>query len=292
MLIETYEGKKKAKEVDLWATEKNPGHDKLNHFWGMSIDLNSCIGCGSCVIACQVENNIPVVGKDEVGRSREMHWIRIDRYYSSDTTKASAEESGMGKMEMLGKMEEPSNNPEVVFQPMLCQHCNHAPCETVCPVAATTHSSEGLNMMAYNRCVGTRYCANNCPYKVRRFNWFKYSGNEQFDYHMNNELGRMVLNPDVIVRSRGVMEKCTMCVQRIQYGKLEAKKAGRRPADGEIVTACAQSCPTQAITFGDYNDPNSRLSSQAKDERAYHVLEELNVQPSIYYQTKVRNKEA
>jgi molybdopterin-containing oxidoreductase family iron-sulfur binding subunit len=146
-------------------------------------------------------------------------------------------------------------------------------------------------MMAYNRCVGTRYCANNCPYKVRRFNWFKYSDNDQFDYNMNNELGRMVLNPDVIVRSRGVMEKCTMCVQRIQYGKLEAKKAGRRPADGEITTACAQSCPTQAITFGDYNDANSRLSSQSKDPRAYHVLEELNVQPSIYYQTKVRNKE-
>ena len=202
-----------------------------------------------------------------------------------------AKDQGVGKMDMLAQMEAPSENPEVVFQPMLCQHCNHAPCETVCPVAATTHSSEGLNMMAYNRCVGTRYCANNCPYKVRRFNWFKYSDNDQFDFNMNNELGRMVLNPDVIVRSRGVMEKCTMCVQRIQYGELEAKKAGRRPADGEISTACAQACPTQAITFGDYNDPNSRLSAESKDPRAYHVLEELNVQPSIYYQTKVRNKE-
>lgn len=291
IMLETYKGKMKATEVDLWATEKNPGHDKPNHFWGMSIDLNSCIGCGSCVIACQVENNVPVVGKAEVNNSREMHWIRIDRYYTSDMTKASAKEDGVGKMAMLAEMETPSDNPEVVFQPMLCQHCNHAPCETVCPVAATTHSSEGLNMMAYNRCVGTRYCANNCPYKVRRFNWFKYSDNAQFDFNMNNELGRMVLNPDVIVRSRGVMEKCTMCVQRIQYGKLEAKKAGRRPADGEITTACAQSCPTQAITFGDYNDKASKLSAESTDPRAYHVLEELNVQPSIYYQTKVRNKE-
>ncbi len=292
VMLETHKGKMKATDVDLWATEKNPGHDKPNHFWGMSIDLNSCIGCGSCVIACQVENNIPVVGKSEIHLAREMHWIRIDRYYSSDTTKAGAKESGMGKMDMLSKMEVPSDNPEVVFQPMLCQHCNHAPCETVCPVAATTHSSEGLNMMAYNRCVGTRYCANNCPYKVRRFNWFKYFDNPQFDYNMNDDMGKMVLNPDVVVRSRGVMEKCTMCVQRIQYGKLEAKKSGRRPKDGEITTACAQACPTHAITFGDYNDSQSRLSAQAKDERAYHVLEELNVQPSIYYQTKVRNKKA
>jgi MoCo/4Fe-4S cofactor protein with predicted Tat translocation signal len=291
VMLETHKGKMKATDVDLWATEKNPGHDKPNHFWGMSIDLNSCIGCGSCVIACQVENNIPVVGKSEIGLAREMHWIRIDRYYSSDTTKATAKESGMGKIDMLAQMEVPSENPEVVFQPMLCQHCNHAPCETVCPVAATTHSQEGLNMMAYNRCVGTRYCANNCPYKVRRFNWFKYFDNNQFDYNMNNELGKMVLNPDVVVRSRGVMEKCSFCVQRIQYGKLEAKKAGRRPKDGEITTACAQVCPTHAITFGDYNDNQSRLTNESKDPRAYHVLEELNVQPSVYYQTKVRNKD-
>jgi len=291
VMLETYLGKVKATEMDLWATEKNPGHDKPNHFWGMSIDLNSCIGCGSCVIACQVENNVPVVGKDEIGKSREMHWIRIDRYYSSDTTKESAEKAGSGKIGMLADMEIPSENPEVVFQPMLCQHCNHAPCETVCPVLATTHSSEGLNMMAYNRCIGTRYCANNCPYKVRRYNWFKYSDNMQFDFNMNDSLGKMVLNPDVVVRSRGVMEKCSMCVQRIQYGKLEAKKAGRRPIDGEINTACAQACPTNAIIFGDYNDKQSRLSQQAKDERAYHVLEELNIQPSIYYQTKVRNKD-
>lgn len=292
VLIETYQGKKKANEVDLWATEKKPGHDKPNHFWGMSIDLNSCIGCGSCVVACQIENNVPVVGKAEIGRSREMHWIRIDRYYSSDTTKAVAEKNEMGKIDMLSKMEVPSDSPDVVFQPVMCQHCNHAPCETVCPVAATMHSSEGLNMMAYNRCVGTRYCANNCPYKVRRYNWFKYSDNKMFDFEMNDDLGKMVLNPDVVVRSRGVMEKCSMCVQRLQYGKLEAKKAGRRPKDGEIITACAQACPTSAITFGDYNDSQSRLFKQAKDERAYHLLEELDTQPSVYYQTKVRNKTA
>jgi Fe-S-cluster-containing dehydrogenase component len=292
VMLETYKGKVKATDMDLWATEKNPGFDKPNHFWGMSIDLNSCIGCGSCVIACQVENNVPVVGKDEINRSREMHWIRIDRYYSSDTTKASAEKDGLGKIDMLSKMEAPSENPEVVFQPVMCQHCNHAPCETVCPVAATTHSSEGLNMMAYNRCVGTRYCANNCPYKVRRYNWFKYADNPQFNYNMNDDLGKMVLNPDVVVRSRGVMEKCSMCVQRIQYGKLEAKKAGRRPKDGEINIACAQSCPTNAITFGDYNDKESRLNKETKQERAYHLLEELNIQPSVYYQTKVRNKDA
>ena len=292
ILLPTYKGKVKPSDMDLWATEEKPGFAKPNHFWGMSIDLNSCIGCGSCVIACQVENNVPVVGKDEVNRSREMHWIRIDRYYTSDVTKESAEKENMGKIDMLRSMEVPSENPEVVFQPVMCQHCNHAPCETVCPVVATTHSSEGLNMMAYNRCVGTRYCANNCPYKVRRFNWFKYSDNAQFDFNMNDDLGKMVLNPDVVVRSRGVMEKCTMCVQRLQYGKLEAKKAGRRPKDGEINTACAQSCPTNAITFGDYLDKDSRLLQQSKDERAYHVLEELNVQPSVYYQTKVRNKDA
>jgi molybdopterin-containing oxidoreductase family iron-sulfur binding subunit len=291
VMLETYKGRKKATEMDLWATEKNPGFDKPNHFWGMSIDLNSCIGCGACVIACQVENNVPVVGKVEISKAREMHWIRIDRYYTSDMTKESAEKNQVGKMDMLAKMEEPSDNPEVVFQPVMCQHCNHAPCETVCPVAATTHSSEGLNMMAYNRCVGTRYCANNCPYKVRRFNWFKYSDNPQFNYNMNDDLGKMVLNPDVVVRSRGVMEKCTLCVQRIQYGKLEAKKAGRRPTDGEINTACAQSCPTNAIIFGDYNDAKSRVTLLKTDERAYHMLEELNVQPSVYYHTKVRNKD-
>ena len=284
-------GMQEAAKLDLWATEKDPGHPKMNHFWNMSIDLNSCIGCGACVVACTVENNVPVVGKDEIGRSREMHWIRIDRYYSSDTNKENAKEKGLGKLSMYAEMEKPAaDNPEVVFQPVMCQHCNHAPCETVCPVVATTHSMEGLNMMAYNRCVGTRYCANNCPYKVRRFNWFRYNDNEQFPYNQYDNLGKMVLNPDVVVRSRGVMEKCTMCVQRIQYGKLEAKKAGERPKDGAIKTACAQACPTNAITFGDSLDKSSEVVKAVADPRTYSLLEELNTQPSVYYQTKVRNK--
>ncbi len=288
-LFHTYKGKLPADKVDLWATPKLPGFDKPNHLWGMVIDLNSCIGCGACVVSCTAENNVPVVGKDEIGRSREMHWIRIDRYYSSDLTKEKAEEEGLSKIDSWRQMENPSDNPEIVFQPVMCQHCNHAPCETVCPVAATPHSSEGINMMAYNRCVGTRYCENNCPYKVRRFNWFRYNENPQFPYTMYDPMEKMVLNPDVVVRSRGVMEKCSLCVQRIQYGKLEAKKQNRRPKDGEINTACAQACPTHAIVFGDYNDPESELSKMAKDERNYHLLEELNTQPNVYYQVKVRN---
>lgn len=291
-MLATHKGKMKASDIDLWATEEKPGHEKPNHWWGMSIDLNACIGCGSCVVACNAENNVPVVGKDEIMRSREMHWIRIDRYYTSDMDKETAAEKGIGKLDMYGLMEDPAENPKVVFQPVMCQHCNHAPCETVCPVVATTHSSDGLNMMAYNRCVGTRYCANNCPYKVRRFNWFKYSDNEQFPYHMNDSLGKMVLNPDVTVRSRGVMEKCSMCIQRIQYGKLEAKKQSRRPMDGEIKTACQQGCPTNAILFGDYNDANSALSRQSKDERMYHLLDEVGTRPSVNYLVKVKNNPA
>lgn len=293
LTLATHEGRKTPAELDLWATEKHPGHPKPNHFWNMSIDLNACIGCGACVIACQAENNVPVVGKQEVMTSREMHWIRIDRYFSSEMSKEKANAEGIGKIDMYEAMEIPeSENPSVVFQPMLCQHCNHAPCETVCPVAATTHSAEGLNMMAYNRCVGTRYCANNCPYKVRRFNWFKYSENAEFDFNMNDPLGRMVLNPDVVVRSRGVMEKCSFCVQRIQHGKLEAKKSSRMVNDGEIQTACSQSCPTKAITFGDANDGNSAVAIAKQDPRHYFVLEELNVQPSVFYQTKVRNRKS
>ncbi|MBL7923160.1 MAG: TAT-variant-translocated molybdopterin oxidoreductase [Bacteroidia bacterium] len=290
-LIASPYGPKTPAELDLWATEKTPGFERVNHAWGLGIDLNSCIGCGACVIACNAENNVPVVGKDEIGRAREMHWIRIDRYYTSDTTKHNAADKGLGKLDMYAEMEVPAaENPQVMFQPVMCQHCNHAPCETVCPVAATTHSSDGLNMMAYNRCVGTRYCANNCPYKVRRYNWFKYSDNEQFPYNMNDSLGKMVLNPDVTVRSRGVMEKCSMCIQRIQYGRLEAKKEGRRPKDGEIKTACAQGCPTNAIVFGDFNDPNSEISTLFKDERSYHLLAEINTKPSVFYQTKVWNR--
>ncbi|MBK9639350.1 MAG: TAT-variant-translocated molybdopterin oxidoreductase [Bacteroidetes bacterium] len=290
-LIASPEGPKSPEELDLWKTKDEPGFDRINHAWGLGIDLNSCIGCGACVIACNAENNVPVVGKDEIGRAREMHWIRIDRYYTSDTTKENAEEKGLGKLDMYGEMEKPaSDNPQIMFQPVMCQHCNHAPCETVCPVAATTHSSDGLNMMAYNRCVGTRYCANNCPYKVRRYNWFKYSDNEQFPYNMNDGLGKMVLNPDVTVRSRGVMEKCSMCIQRIQYGRLDAKKEGRRPKDGEIKTACAQGCPTNAIVFGDFNDPNSQISELFKDERSYHLLASVGTRPSVFYQTKVWNR--
>ncbi|HLG35130.1 MAG TPA: TAT-variant-translocated molybdopterin oxidoreductase [Bacteroidia bacterium] len=283
LLIPIHDGEEKKKlspdKVNLWDSFETP-----NHRWGMSIDLNSCIGCGACVVACTAENNVPVVGKDEIARSREMHWIRIDRYYTSDAAEGD-----------LSAMEQPSDNPQVVFQPVMCQHCNHAPCETVCPVVATTHSSEGLNQMAYNRCIGTRYCANNCPYKVRRFNWFEYTTNSKFtDVNPSqSELGRMVLNPDVVVRARGVMEKCSMCIQRIQETKLNAKKESRKIADGEIKTACLQACPTHAITFGDYNIAGSEINKMWKpEERSYHLLEELDVQPNVFYQTKVRNTEA
>jgi molybdopterin-containing oxidoreductase family iron-sulfur binding subunit len=214
-----------------------------------------------------------------------MHWIRIDRYYSSDA-----------QPDDLEGMEVAAANPEVTFQPMMCQHCNNAPCETVCPVAATTHSTEGLNQMTYNRCIGTRYCANNCPYKVRRFNWFKYHDNKQFpdNIAMNNDLGKMVLNPDVTVRSRGVMERCSFCVQRIQSGKLQAKKEKRKLDDNEVTTACATACPTEALVFGDMNNPNSAISKllgEENEERAYHALEELNVRPNVTYLTKIRNKD-
>jgi len=226
-----------------------------------------------------------------------MQLMRSDRYYSNEMTKAKAEEQGVGMLDMYALMEDPEENPEVVFQPMMCQHCNHAPCETVCPVAATTHSSEGLNQMTYNRCIGTRYCANNCPYKVRRFNWFKYFDNDKFAVNtlMNTTLGKMVLNPDVTVRSRGVMEKCSFCVQRIQEGKLKAKKEKRNIQDGEVVTACATACPTNAITFGDINDKESQVYKQITTEnstRAYTVLEEINTRPNVYYLTKIRNKKA
>ncbi len=287
-MIATADGPKRPHAISLWK-----GHAYPNHHWGLMIDLNSCTGCGSCTVACQVENNIPVVGKQEVLNRREMHWIRIDRYYSSDAAEGD-----------LAAMEKAAENPEVTFQPMMCQQCNNAPCETVCPVAATTHSSEGLNQMTYNRCIGTRYCANNCPYKVRRFNWFKYHDNKQFDKNMamNNDLGKMVLNPDVTVRARGVMEKCTFCVQRIQAGKLEAKKEGRRPNDSDVTTACASACPSEALVFGDMKNPESRISQmlqikqneksvEAEEPRAYHVLEELRVMPNVWYLTKIRNKD-
>ena len=266
-------------------------HDlKTGHFWNLSVDLTACTGCGECVIACQAENNVPVVGKEEMRKSRDMHWMRIDRYYSSEMTKDKAKEEDVSAIKMYKEMEVPSENPEVVFQPVMCQHCNNAPCENVCPVAATTHSNEGLNQMTYNRCVGTRYCANNCPYKVRRFNWFQYSENEKFDFNMNDDYGKMVLNPDVVVRSRGVIEKCSMCIQKIQELKLTAKKEGRPILDEEAQTVCASSCSTNAIVFGDANNPESEVSKLKKDERVYDLLDHLNVNPSVFYQTKVRNK--
>lgn len=290
-MVSTPDGLEKPSKVSLWQD-----YQYNNHHWGMAVDLNSCIGCGSCIIGCQTENNTAVVGKQQVINRREMHWMRIDRYYSSDTHTDSFETKG--KVATYAAMEDPSENPQVIFQPMMCQQCNHAPCETVCPVLATTHSSEGLNQMTYNRCIGTRYCANNCPYKVRRFNWFSYYSNEKFETvngHMFTDLGRMVLNPDVTVRARGVMEKCSFCVQRIQLGKLEAKKQKRRPKDGEIVTACAQSCPTEAIVFGDMRDPESRISKLLRredGERAFHSLDSINVQPNVTYLTKIRNAES
>ena len=236
--------------------------------WGLAIDLNSCVGCNSCVIACQAENNIPVVGKEEVIRRRIMHWIKIDRYYS-DTP----------------------DDPKVYFQPLACQHCDNAPCENVCPVSATTHSSEGLNQMTYNRCVGTKYCINNCPYKVRRFNWYRYTNNKAFDFNTASDLGKMVLNPDVTVRERGVVEKCSFCVQRIQEKKLNAKLENRVLNDYEIKTACMQACPSGAIVFGNLNDKNSKVSRLFADPRCYHLLEELHTLPNTGYLTKVWNDE-
>ena len=281
--------KKNVAEFDLYAEHAVEG---VGHRWGLSIDLNGCIGCGACITACNSENNIAVVGKDEVRRSREMHWLRLDRYYSSDMNKERAKEEEMGKIDMYLQMEVPSESPKVVFMPVMCQHCNHAPCETVCPVAATTHSNEGLNQMAYNRCIGTRYCSNNCPYKVRRFNWFNYV-TEKFG-EVNpawDDLGRMALNPDVVVRGRGVIEKCSMCVQNIQAGKLTAKKAGRPVIDGDIETACSAACGTGAIVFGDLNDKKSKVRGLATSDRSYHMLEEVGVKPNVNYLVKVRNVE-
>lgn len=246
---------KKHPSISMWK-----GHDKKGHQWGMVIDLTKCTGCSGCIISCNAENNIPVVGREEVVLRREMHWLRLDRYYKGE-----------------------DQNPEVTFMPVMCQHCDNAPCESVCPVLATVQSSDGLNQQVYNRCVGTRYCANNCPYKVRRFNWF--------DYPHSDKNANMVLNPDVVVRSRGVMEKCSLCVQRIQEGKLKTKVEGRDLVDDDIKTACQQSCPAGAIYFGDMNDPNSSISKFLKSPRNYKLLDELNVQPRVSYLTKIRNKD-
>ncbi len=284
-LSNAYGEKTHVKKLDLWES-----HDdiKRGHLWGMSIDLNACTGCGACVTSCHINNNVPVVGKDEIRRTRSMFWLRIDRYYSSDAD--PKKNNGEKNYEA---MENPSDYPDAVFQPVMCQHCNHAPCETVCPVAATTHSNEGFNQMAYNRCVGTRYCANNCPYKVRRFNWFNYNKDSLFTSvnPAQNELSRMVLNPDVVVRSRGVMEKCSLCVQDVQAGKLQAKKEGRKVRDGEIQTACSAACAAGAIVFGDLND-KTRVAERAEHDRSYYLLEEVGTRPNISYMTKVRNRKA
>jgi molybdopterin-containing oxidoreductase family iron-sulfur binding subunit len=245
----------------LWA-ERPTG----DHAWGMAIDLHACIGCSACVVACQAENNVPVVGKEQVQKNRIMHWVRIDHYYTGSEA-----------------------DPRSIHQPMMCQHCQNAPCETVCPVLATTTSSEGLNQQVYNRCIGTRYCANNCPYKVRKFNWYDFGDTSRFDFVMANPIGRMVLNPDVTVRSRGVMEKCSLCVQRIQGAKNTALKNKVELADGDIHTACEQACPTQAIVFGDLKDPKSRVSVLSRGERAYQVLEDLGTRPNVSYLKKVRH---
>jgi len=273
------------KMISLWQDYRFPGHH-----WGMAIDLNACTGCNACVVSCNAENNVAVVGKDEVRRRREMHWMRIDRYYSlGDTDKDPKMHDGYKDIDSLDKQNKVDyENVKVVFQPLTCQHCSNAPCETVCPVNAISHSSEGLNQQVYNRCVGTRYCANNCPYKVRRFNWFKYFENDRFDYTMTDPLARMVLNPDVVVRSRGVMEKCSFCVQRIQAGKLKAKTERRGLKDGDVKTACQQTCPANAIVFGDMNDPNSEISKLVVNKRGYGILTELNVRPNITYLSKVR----
>ncbi len=281
-------------DADLWQSFDR----SIGHHFNLSIDLNACTGCGACVIACHAENNVPVVGKPEVRKSRDMHWLRIDRYYSSEDTfdgdkekKESADGWFTGEKKALREMEVAAANPQVAFQPVMCQHCNHAPCETVCPVAATSHGRQGQNQMAYNRCVGTRYCANNCPYKVRRFNWFLYAQNDEFDYNMNNDLGRMVLNPDVVVRSRGVMEKCSMCIQKTQKTILDAKKEGREIKDGEFQTACSNACEKGAMVFGDINDHDSEVYRLKENNRMYHLLEAVGTKPNVMYQVKVRNTE-
>ena len=262
------------------------------HQWGMAIDLNTCHGCNACVVACQAENNIPIVGKPQVIKGRVMHWMRIDRYWSS--------------------VDEHDENPEALQMPMLCQHCENAPCETVCPVNATVHNEEGINLMTYNRCIGTRYCSNNCPYKVRRFNYFGYNDRpitlqEEGPFKGTQrlylgplepkgmpEISKLQKNPNVTVRMRGVMEKCTFCIQRIEESKISQLRVARDSANTGVPTdsfktACQQVCPTEAIVFGNLNDPESKVSKVKAQDRDYKVLEYLNVRPRVSYQARVRN---
>ncbi len=273
-------------KVDLW--EKFD--DTMGTRFNLSIDLATCTGCAACIIACHAENNVPVVGKHEIRVGRDMHWLRVDRYYTSDMTVERGKDEGIyGSGTFFDAQTHPSDNPEVAFQPVMCQHCSHAPCETVCPVAATSHGRQGQNQMAYNRCIGTRYCANNCPYRVRRFNWFKYANNSEFDFNMNNDYGKMVLNPDVVVRSRGVMEKCSMCIQMTQATILKAKKEGRPVRDGEFQTACTNACSTGAMVFGDVNNKESKVAQIKEDDRTFHLLEFVGTKPNVFYQLDVRN---
>ena len=263
-----YAGNHEHLEAEAHKTTLYPEAKFDGYHWGLMVDLNKCTGCNNCVVACTSENNVAVVGKEEVKNRRIMHWMRIDRYYSDEP-----------------------ENPRVFHQPVMCQHCDNAPCENVCPVSATMHSNEGLNQVAYVRCIGTKYCINNCPYRVRRFNWYKFVKNDKFDFNQNSELSRLVLNPDVTVRERGVVEKCSFCVQRIQEKKMEAKLEGRPLVDGDILPACVQSCPSGALVFGNMNDPESKVSKLKDEERNYHLLEQLHTLPSVGYLTRVRNTE-